>query len=119
MPFYVYILKCADDSYYTGSTNDISRRLWEHEQGSGATAYTNSRRPVQLIWSCEIASRLEALDFEHQIKGWSRAKKEALIRGDWNGIHEIVKNERKRREAEKRLTNKLHSLSGTMSESEK
>lgn len=101
MTFYVYILKCADGSYYTGSTHDLSRRLWEHEQGFSSTAYTNSRRPVELVWGCETASRREALDFEHQIKGWSRAKKEALICGDWNGIHEIVKEERKRREAEK------------------
>ncbi len=102
MPFYVYILKCADDSYYTGSTSDIDRRLYEHQSGASSSAYTFSRRPVELVWSAEANSRREALDFEFQVKGWSRAKKEALIRGDWNGIHKIVKAERKTREAEKK-----------------
>lgn len=102
MPYYVYILKCSDNSYYTGSTHDLSRRLWEHEQGASPTAYTNSCRPVELVWSSEAATRREALEFEHKVKSWSRAKKEALIRGDWNGIHEIVKDERKSREAVKK-----------------
>lgn len=102
MPFYVYILKCADGSYYTGSTNNLERRVWEHEQGFNPTAYTYKRRPVTLVWAQEVESRLAALAFEKQIKGWSRAKKEALIRGDWNGIHEIVRSERLRREKEKR-----------------
>jgi predicted GIY-YIG superfamily endonuclease len=104
MPFYVYILKCADDSYYTGSTSDIQRRLYEHQSGAIPTSYTFSRRPVELVWSIEAATWREALDFEHQVKGWSRAKKEALIRGDWNGIHEVVKAERIKRESEKKLS---------------
>ncbi len=108
MPYYVYLLKCADDSYYTGSTNDVERRLHEHQSGANSTAYTFSRRPVELVWSGEFATRREALDFEYQVKGWSRAKKEALIRNDWDGIHEIVKVERKTREAEKK---KLKALS--------
>ena len=103
MPSYVYILKCADGSYYTGCTSDLSRRMWEHEQGVSPAAYTNSRRPVELVWSGEAASRREALEFEHQVKGWTRAKKEALIRDNWNDIHETVKAERKTREAKKKL----------------
>jgi predicted GIY-YIG superfamily endonuclease len=106
MPFYVYILKCSDGSYYTGSTHDLARRLWEHQQGVSPAAYTRSRRPVELVWSSEAATRREALDFEHEVKGWTRAKKEALIRGDWDGIHEIVKAERKSLEAEKKLSKK-------------
>lgn len=102
MPYYVYLLKCADNSYYTGSTNDVERRLHEHQSGANSTAYTFSRRPVELVWSGEFATRREALDFEYQVKGWSRAKKEALIRNDWDGIHQIVKAERKTREAEKK-----------------
>lgn len=102
MPYYVYLLKCADDSYYTGSTNDVERRLYEHQSGANSTAYTFSRRPVELVWSGEFATRREALDFEYQVKGWSRAKKEALIRNDWDGIHDIVKVERKTREAAKK-----------------
>ncbi len=112
MPFYVYILKCADDSYYTGSTSDIDRRVYEHQSGASSSAYTFSRRPVELVWSAEVASRREALVFEHQVKGWSRAKKESLIRSDWNGIYEIVKAERKTREAEKKKLQtvlRLHS----------
>jgi len=102
MPYHTYILKCADGSYYTGSTGNLARRLWQHEQGLSGEAYTFSRRPVELIWSCEFPLYKDALFVEYQIKGWNRAKKEALIRGDWNGIHAIVKEERKRREKEKR-----------------
>jgi len=104
MPYYVYILKCADNSYYTGSTGDLSKRLWQHEQGLSGEAYTYSRRPVELVWSYEFPLYKEALFVEYQIKGWSRAKKEALIRGEWNRVHEIVKEERKRREKEKHLS---------------
>ena len=106
MPYYVYILECSDGSYYTGSTNDISRRVWEHEQGFSRTAYTFKRRPVKLVWAEEIETYHEALIHEHEIKGWSRAKKQALIRQDWNAIHEIVQAERKRREKEKRESQK-------------
>jgi predicted GIY-YIG superfamily endonuclease len=106
MRFYVYLLKCADDSYYTGSTSDIERRYWEHQQGTAPTSYTCSRRPVELVWAGEFQTRREALDFEHQVKGWTRAKKEALSREDWNGIHEIVKAERERREAERKPSTK-------------
>ena len=98
MPYYVYILKCADGSYYTGSTSDLSKRFWEHQEGVSPFAYTFSRRPVELIWSEEVATYHEALTHERQIKGWSRAKKEALIRGDFDEIHGIVKAERKRRD---------------------
>jgi predicted GIY-YIG superfamily endonuclease len=81
MPF-VYILKCADGSYYTKSTNSLERRLWEHQTGF-IKGYTSERLPVELVWSIDFANEHEAFLFERQIKGWSRAKKEALIRGDW------------------------------------
>ena len=103
MPYIVYILECADGSYYTGSTADLSRRLWEHEQGFMPSAYTFTRRPVKLVWvSDEREHYYDALRWERQIKGWSRAKKEALIRGDFDAIHEIVKTERKSREQNKK-----------------
>jgi len=103
MAYIVYILECSDGSYYTGSTNDINKRLWQHEQGVEPSAYTYSRRPVKLIWTSEETARYsEALRWERQIKGWSRAKKQALIRGDFDGIHEIVKVERKQREQNKK-----------------
>lgn len=101
MPYYVYILLCSDNSYYTGSTGDLSRRLYEHQNGVKPEAYTFRRRPLELAWYEEVPTLDEALGHEHQIKGWSRAKKEALIRGDIDGIHEIVKEERKRREKDR------------------
>ena len=103
MPNYVYILLCSDNTYYTGSTSDLARRIREHENGNIPEAYTYRRRPVQLVWSEEVVSLDEALRHEHQIKGWSRAKKEALIRGDIHGIHEIVKSERRRREKKQNI----------------
>ncbi len=102
MTYYVYILKCSDGSYYTGSASDLSRRIWEHQEGVEPTAYTFRRRPVELVWSEEVETHFEALTHERQIKGWSRVKKEALIRGDFQAIHEIVKSERKERERNKR-----------------
>ena len=106
MPYYVYILKCADGSYYTGSTDDLSKRLLHHQEGVSPSSYTFSRRPVELVWSEEVKTYHEALTHERQIKGWSRAKKEALIRGGFEEIHEIVKRERKRRELKKRKPKK-------------
>lgn len=99
MPYVVYILECSDGSYYTGSAADLGHRLWEHEQGVVPSSYTYRRRPLKLVWISEVCKNYsQALRWESQIKGWSRAKKEALIRGDFDGIHEIVKSERKRKE---------------------
>lgn len=84
----VYILKCSDGSYYTGITNNIDRRMIEHQSGESPSSYTNSRRPVKLVWCSESMDANQAIDLEKQIKGWKRAKKEALIKGDWD---EIVK----------------------------
>ena len=102
MPYYAYILRCSDGSYYVGSTNDLERRIVEHQEGLIEKSYTHSRRPVKLVWSTEFPTHDDAFRSEHQIKGWSRAKKEALIRRDWDGIHQVVKQERKEREAQKR-----------------
>ena len=106
MPYRVYILLCSDGPYYTGSTSDLERRFQQHQEGVNPDAYTYSRRPVKLLWfSEEVPRYADALAFEHQVKGWSRRKKEALMRGDFNAIHEIVKQERKEREkrASKRI----------------
>lgn len=102
MAYYVYILTCADGSYYTGSASDLDRRVMEHQQGVMASSYTYRRRPVTLAWSEEVATQNEALLHEHQIKGWSRAKKEALIRGNLHQVHEIVMQERRTRERSRR-----------------
>jgi putative endonuclease len=81
---YVYMLRCSDASYYVGSAtgDDLSRRIAEHEAGS-YPGYTSSRRPVQLVWSERFDRITDAIAVERKIKGWSRVKKEALIRGDW------------------------------------
>ncbi len=84
-PFYAYILLCADNSYYAGHTDDLAKRLAEHDAG-GKCAYTTRRRPVKLVWSERFATRDEAKQAELRIKGWSRAKKQALIRGDYDLI---------------------------------
>ena len=103
MPYVVYILECADGSYYTGSARDLSQRIWQHETGASSSAYTYSRRPVKLVWASEECRKYsDALRWERQIKGWSRAKKQALIRGDFDAIHEIVKGERKQKEQNKK-----------------
>jgi putative endonuclease len=103
MPYIVYILECSDGSYYTGSTDDIKKRLWQHEQCVESSSYTYSRRPVKLVWTSEETQHYyDALRWERQIKGWSRVKKQALIRGEFEAIHEIVKTERQKREKSKR-----------------
>lgn len=76
---YVYILKCNDSSYYTGVTNDLEKRLQQHNQGVINTSYTFSRRPVHLVFHQQFNDPATAISFEKKIKGWSRKKKEALI----------------------------------------
>jgi putative endonuclease len=105
MSYAVYILKCSDGTYYTGLTKDLDVRLLEHETGLRFDAYTYGRRPLKLVWSVVTESYQEAFRWERKIKGWSRAKKEALIRGDIEGIHEIVKNERKRKDQKRMKAN--------------
>ena len=85
MAFCVYILQCADGMYYTGHTDDMERRLVAHQTGT-YSGYTYSRLPVKLVFVEDCGSRDEAFKKERQIKGWSRAKKEALIAGDWNRL---------------------------------
>lgn len=86
---YTYILKCNDGSYYTGVTNDIERRLWEHEN-SKLKSYTQLRQPVKLAWCSEDVPIDLAIQAEKQIKGWRRAKKEALIVGDLEQLQELA-----------------------------
>ena len=85
LQFWTYILRCSDGSYYTGHTDNLEGRLWQHQQGIGC-AWTRRRRPVELVWHAVFETREEALAAERQIKPWSRAKKEALIRGDWAAL---------------------------------
>jgi len=83
---YLYILECADGSFYTGSTNDLPCRLWEHQNGLGAN-YTKKRLPVNLVYAEEFERVDDAFYREKQVQGWSRAKKIALIQGDWDRVH--------------------------------
>ena len=91
MKGYVYVLKCSDGSYYTGSTKDLERRLWQHKNGNGAK-YTKTRLPVKLVYSEEYERIDEAFYREKQIKGWSRKKKEALIAGRFDRLSDLAKN---------------------------
>jgi predicted GIY-YIG superfamily endonuclease len=91
------MLRCNDGSYYTGHTEDLDVRLAQHQRGT-LPGYTHTRRPVELAWCEAFETRYEALAAERQIKGWSRAKKEALIVGDWTRISELARN----RQAESR-----------------
>ena len=88
---YVYILKCSDNSFYVGSTNNLEQRIKKHQSGWGAR-YTNVHKPVELIYSDEFPTYQEAFKRERQIKGWSRAKKEALIAGDIELLKELSKS---------------------------
>ena len=88
MSFWVYMLRCSDESYYTGHTDDLQRRIGMHQTGAIA-GYTHNRRPVDLVFSQECATREEALSAELRIKGWSRAKKEAMIGGDWAEVKRL------------------------------
>jgi predicted GIY-YIG superfamily endonuclease len=85
MSFYAYMLLCSDGSYYVGHTDDLNARIAAHQSGI-LPGYTQKRRPVELVWYQEFAERDQAFAAERQIKGWRRAKKEALIRSDWNAV---------------------------------
>jgi predicted GIY-YIG superfamily endonuclease len=89
MPSWVYILRCADDSYYTGVSSNIEQRLDQHYHGE--VGYTATRKPLEYLWSAEFANIDDAIAFEKQVKGWSRAKKEALMRGDWPEIQRLAR----------------------------
>ena len=96
--YYVYILKCSDNSYYTGVTNDVERRVAEHNEGEDTKAYTYRRRPVKLVWLEDFNDIQQAIEKEKQIKGWNRKKKEALINDDFDLILALsnLKNNTKR-----------------------
>lgn len=84
--YYVYIIECNDGSFYTGLTNDLVRRFAEHCEGAYLTCYTFKRRPLQLKYYETIPFVLDAAQREKQLKGWSRAKKIALMKGDMHKL---------------------------------
>jgi putative endonuclease len=87
MGAFVYMLRCADESFYVGSAtgDDLSERIAEHQSGA-YPGYTWSRRPVRLVWSEHFERITDAITVERKIKGWSRAKKQGLISDDWTSV---------------------------------
>lgn len=91
MTAYVYMLECADGTYYTGSTSFIEERIYQHEQGEGAN-YTRKRLPVKLVFAEAFERVDEAFEREKQIQGWSRKKKKALIEGAYEKLPLLSRN---------------------------
>ncbi len=89
------MLKCSDGSYYVGSTRNLHTRFEQHLAGNGAE-YTKRRRPVELVFAAEFESIADAFAMEKKIQGWGRAKREALIHGDFNEIRRLSRNARER-----------------------
>ena len=90
--YFVYILKCSDDSFYTGMTSNLDQRLLKHQTGE-LKGYTSTKLPVKLVWSEQFLDDPEqAIKWEKKIKGWSRRKKQALIDGNWDDLVLFSKN---------------------------
>jgi putative endonuclease len=86
----VYILRCRGGAYYVGlSQIDLEKRVGEHNAGT-YDGWTKPRRPVTLVWSQDFQRLTDAVTVERKLKGWTRAKKEALVRGDWKAVHELA-----------------------------
>lgn len=94
--YYVYILWCADKTYYTGVTNNIERRFNEHCYGRNVTSYTFSRRPVELVFCEEFYDVEMAIAFEKKLKKWSQKKKEALINENYHLLPGLSKKKFKK-----------------------
>lgn len=106
---YVYILKCKDARYYVGVTNNLERRVVEHQSGINPNCFTFKRRPVELVFFEQFTNHTDAIAFEKKLKGWSTAKKTALIEQDWDKLHELSKcNNRTSHELRNPIT-RLHS----------
>lgn len=86
--YYVYILQCKDDSYYIGVTNNLEKRVSEHQSGL-IKGYTSKRLPVILMYHAIFNDIVQAIRFEKQIKKWSRKKKEALIKENWKELQKL------------------------------
>jgi putative endonuclease len=89
--YYVYILKCKDGTYYTGVTSNLHERIADHKEGTHPNSYTFSRRPIELVFYTVFSSIHNAIESEKQIKKWSKAKKEAMINGEWDKLPNLAK----------------------------
>ena len=88
---YVYILKCSDNTFYTGVTSSLDQRYFQHQSGYYPECYTFKRRPLELVFYCEFTDINLAIAKEKQIKRWSQAKKFALINGDYDSLPNLAK----------------------------
>ncbi|MBJ7880054.1 GIY-YIG nuclease family protein [Gelidibacter salicanalis] len=84
--YYVYILECSDETYYTGFTSNLEQRFVEHQSGKYRESYTHNRRPLILVFYQEFVDPNQAIMIEKQIKKWSKAKKEALINNEFEKL---------------------------------
>jgi len=96
---YTYIVCCSDDTYYVGSTWDVDARVWQHNSPDLGAAYTRHRQPVELVGCWWFDSIEQAFLFEKRVQGWSRRKREALIRGDFDALPDLSRrpSEQRRR----------------------
>jgi putative endonuclease len=97
----VYLLKCNDGSYYTGVTNNVDQRVFEHNNGYDRDSYTYVRRPVKCVWVSDQMDPDQAIELEKQIKGWSRKKKEAIMNNQWELLPELSRNRMDKNNAKK------------------
>ena len=91
MSFWAYMLHCRGGAFYVGHTDDLDRRVAQHQAGE-CPGFTHDRLPVTLVWSEDFPTRDEARAAEHRLKGWSRARKMALIRSDWGAIQRLARS---------------------------
>lgn len=94
--YFVYIVECADGMYYTGVTNNLERRIGEHNEGTDTGSFTYKRRPVVLRYYEYFSDINKAISWEKQLKGWSRMKKEALFEQDWERLKILAKSKGKK-----------------------
>jgi putative endonuclease len=87
----IYILQCSDGTFYTGITSNLDKRLMEHQSGKHFGSYTHSRRPVKLMYYAEFSDVNRAIAMEKQVKKWSKAKKQALIDGNFEKLPNLAK----------------------------
>jgi tRNA/rRNA methyltransferase len=90
LEYHTYLLRCSDGKYYVGHTDNLEQRIAQHQSGESA-GFTQTRRPVQLIWAEQFSDREQAFAVERQLKGWGRAKKEALVAGDWDAVRALAR----------------------------
>ena len=93
---YVYILKCSDNTYYTGVTSNLNNRVTQHKSGIYKNSYTHQRRPVELVFYAEFTDITIAIEKEKQLKKWSKAKKEALMNNEYDSLINLAKKKFKK-----------------------